>query len=464
MQARLKHYIEPRLKKKSSYNEAMGLVMLVPFDKVSFVWVRQHYAIRATHPTVKQHYSRTMLNRTTKSALWLGVIGMTLTGCASVPQDVAKHPQPVIMKPAEPAPAVTPPQRPTRPKSKPAKIPPLSGQALIEQLLPRNVLDRAGWAKDFQAAFRALNIKPNPKNSCAALAITEQESSFNAKPVVAGLPRIVRKEIGQRAEAYHIPEWTLDLTLSMQSPDGRTYAQRIDALRTENDLNGLYADLISTVPLGRQLLEGFNPVKTGGPMQVSLKFAEAHVKDTPYPYEQKGSLRDELFTRRGGLYFGVAYLLDYPVSYERMLYRFADFNAGRYASRNAAFQKAVSQLTGTAMDFDGDLLRYSGGSVSDQPSQTLQAVLTLAPGLKLSQDEIENDLRREKAADFERTQLFIRTFALAKEQDGHPLPPVALPEIRLNSPKITHGLTTARFAQRVEQRYKQCLVRYERLE
>lgn len=399
-----------------------------------------------------------------RTALRLGAIGMTLTGCAATPRDVAEHPQPVMTEPAEPVPAMTAPQRPKRTSSTPRPKALLSGQALIERLLPRNVQDRAGWAQDFQAAFKALKIKPSTRNICAALAITEQESSFNAKPVVAGLPRIVRNEIRQRAEAYHIPQWTLDLTLSMPSPDGRTYDQRIDALRTENDLNGLYTDMISTVPLGRSLLEGYNPVKTGGPMQVSLKFAEAQVKDTPYPFEQRGSLRDELFSRRGGLYFGVAYLLDYPVGYDRMLYRFADFNAGRYASRNAAFQKAVSQLAGIAVDFDGDLLRYAGGRVSDQPSQTLQAVLSLAARLKLSRDDIETDLRREKTADFEHTRLFSRIFALTKERDGRPSPPFTLPEIRLKSPKISQGLTTARFAQRVEQRYKQCLGRHEHLE
>jgi hypothetical protein len=55
------------------------------------------------------------------------------------------------------------------------------------------------------------------------------------------------------------------------------------------------------VPLGRRLFAGYNPVRTGGPMQVSIDFAERHANEKPYPYVIRGTIRDEVFTRRGGL-------------------------------------------------------------------------------------------------------------------------------------------------------------------
>ncbi|MEG3194254.1 DUF1615 family protein, partial [Lysobacter sp. D1-1-M9] len=108
------------------------------------------------------------------------------------------------------------------------------------------------------------------------------------------------------------------------------------------------------VPLGGRLFDGFNPVETGGPMQVSIPFAEANADRYPYPVH--ASIRHEVFTRRGGMYFGIAHLLGYQTPYTRKVHRFADFNAGWYASRNAAFQNAVAVATGRELALDGDLL------------------------------------------------------------------------------------------------------------
>jgi Protein of unknown function (DUF1615) len=118
--------------------------------------------------------------------------------------------------------------------------------------------------------------------------------------------------------------------------------------------------------------------------------------------------------RRSGLYFCIAHLFDYPIDYDQMIYRFADFNAGHYASRNAAFQAATSLVSGEHLALDGDLLRH-GGSAADPK--------------------------------------------LAERQKGAAPARAILPVIAITSPKITRQLTTEWFARRVDSRYKACLSR-----
>jgi hypothetical protein len=192
-------------------------------------------------------------------------------------------------------------------------------------------------------------------------------------------------------------------------------------------------------------------------MQVSITFAEAHAKERPYPYAVDGSIRHEVFTRRGGMYFGIAHLLGYRASYDKPLFRFADFNAGRYASRNAAFQNAVSVATGIPLDLDGDLIRYRKGKDGDKTSATETAVITLTGKLVMTPDEIHRALSGAHRHHFEDSDLYTRVFALADKRNGRPLPRATLPRIRLHSPKITRKLTTEWFATRVDQRYQRCM-------
>jgi hypothetical protein len=192
-------------------------------------------------------------------------------------------------------------------------------------------------------------------------------------------------------------------------------------------------------------------------MQVSIAFAERYAKEKRYPYPLPGSVRHEVFTRRGGMYFGIAHLLAYPANYDQMLFRFADFNAGHYASRNAGFQSAVSLLSKTSLVLDGDLLRH--GSSASEPSNTELATRKLAQRLDLSDGQIRNDLERGEEAGFERTKLYARTFELADEARGRPVPRAVVPRIRLESPKIQRKLTTSWFAHRVNDRYTRCIAR-----
>lgn len=326
-------------------------------------------------------------------------------------------------------------------------------RAQIVSLLPAKTLDRQGWATDITAAFAALGIEPSTKNICATLAVAGQESTFTTDPVVPGLGRIARAEIDRRAAQHHVPQMLVRAALLLKSPNGKRYDERLAAVRTERELSGIYVDFIGMVPLGQRLFAGSNPVHTGGPMQVSVAFAERQVRDRPYPYPINGTIRQEVFTRRGGVYFGIAHLLDYPVSYDRMLYRFADFNAGFYASRNAAFQNAVSLASGITLALDGDLIRYD----SREAGRTELAVRTLGQRLDLSDAQIRRALEQGQRLQFEQTTLYQRVFALAERTGRKPLPRAMLPRITLESPKITRTLTTEWFATRVDQRYRSCL-------
>jgi len=339
------------------------------------------------------------------------------------------------------------------PSQQAPRLSPAQVRAEIVRRMPADAPDRMGWATDIQTAFVAQRIDPGPENICAVLAVIAQESGFQADPSIPDLPRIAREEIDRRAAAHHIPKFVVDAALQIHSPDGRSYSDRLAHIRTERELSRIYEDLIASVPLGKRLFADFNPVQTGGPMQVNIAFAEANAGDYPYPVAS--SIRDEVFTRRGGLYFGIMRLLDYPTPYTRKVYRFADYNAGRYASRNAAFQNAVSIVTGIPLSLDGDLL--TPDAPLDRSGETERAVRAMANDLGIDDRAIRDALERSDRLDFGDTQLYVRTYALAEARAGKPLPRAMIPSIRLDSPKITRKLTTAWFAQRVDARYQSCM-------
>lgn len=321
--------------------------------------------------------------------------------------------------------------------------------------IPASVADRQGWATDIALALHAQSLTPNPENICSVLAVLEQESGYVADPVVPNLAKVSRAELERRAQAKRIPIFALNTALKLPSSDGRSYAERLAGVRTERELSDVYEDLVGRVPLGKRLFENWNPVQTGGPMQVSIPFAEQNARD--YPYEVQGSIRREVFTRRGGMYFGIAHLLGYETPYLRKVHRFADYNAGWYASRNAAFQNAVAVATGRDLALDGDLI--NPGAPLDQPGETERAVRELAPQLGLDERGIRRALGQGDQLAFNDSPLFRQVFAIAESLAGKPLPGEMIPGIRLESPKITRELTTAWFANRVYDRYRRCLAR-----
>ena len=329
---------------------------------------------------------------------------------------------------------------------------------MVAGYMPASVADKDGWAADIHSAMAVLEIPLTPDNICAVVSVTEQESGFRVDPPIPNLPKLAWAEIERQREKIGIPRLVLDAALSLQSSNGKSYRERLDAARTERDLSAVFEDMIGRVPMGRMFFEDRNPVRTGGPMQVSVAFAREHARLRKYPYPVVESIRDEVFTRRGGMYFGIAHLLDYPAPYDRYLYRYADFNAGHYASRNAAFQSALALLTGSKLELDGDLVHAVQGRDA-RIGATETAARSLATALRMGEAEIRRDLELGKRRDFERTELYRRVFAMADERGGKPVPRAVVPAIELHSVKFTRKLTTQWFAERVVTRHRQCLTR-----
>jgi Protein of unknown function (DUF1615). len=328
---------------------------------------------------------------------------------------------------------------------------PVDVASVVRQKMPASVKDKEAWAQALAKTFESQKLAPTKENICSVLAVAQQESNYQADPAVPGLGKIAWQEIDKRAERMHIPVFLVHTALKITSPNGKSYSERLDNVKTEKQLSAIFDDFINIVPMGQTLFGSLNPVHTGGPMQVSIAFAEAHTRN--YPWKMDGTVRQEVFSLRGGLWFGTYHLLNYPTSYTASIYRFADFNAGWYASRNAAFQYAVSKATGVKLALDGDLIRYD----SNEPGKTELAVRKLAGKLAMSDSEIHRQLQKGDSLAFEDTALYQAVYRIAQQKTGKTLVKEMLPGIQLESPKITRNLTTAWFAKRVDDRRAKCM-------
>jgi hypothetical protein len=227
-------------------------------------------------------------------------------------------------------------------------------------------------------------------------------------------------------------------------------------VRTERELSDVFEDFIGMVPMGKRLFGTANPIRTRGPMQVNVAFAHRYVAEHPYPYPSPKGIDDELFSRRGSVFFGVAHLLAYRAPYDKPLYRFADFNAGQYASRNAAFQQALASATGRAVTTDGALLPRNDAA---PPGATELAARAVATRSGIGDGAVRRALEDGRRAEFEDTPLYHRVFEAAERNEGRAIARAQVPTIDLQSPKISRHLTTAWYAAQVDRRYQRCVTR-----
>jgi hypothetical protein len=333
--------------------------------------------------------------------------------------------------------------------------------------------DRVGWATDVRDAIRRAGELPDEDHVCQVLAIIEQESGYDPDPAVPDLGAIAEAELDAELASLGPLSGLGKSALLDPVAEGQTlsFAERLRAVQTERDLDRLFREIVDfhqgRVPgasrvasqVFPKLMDRLNPVATAGSMQVSVAWARERAKADG---EEVAGVRDQLYERRGGVRYGTARLFAHEARYDDPIYRFADYNAGFYASRNAAFQELVGKLTERELTLDGDLLLWTAaGKPRDLDGQSVAALLAWRErsANDLTERRLRADLRLEKEAAFEQTDTWAKVRADAATRLGAAPPYARLPDVSLDSPKLRKDRTTAWFAERVDARYRDCLER-----
>ena len=325
-----------------------------------------------------------------------------------------------------------------------------------------NSADAQVWVTDVLSSLDTVGMVRTNESACAVMAVIEQESGYKEDPAVPGLSNLLANKIKKMEENLAV-KLALEVRLNQPMNSGKTFREGISLVKTERDLASWYSEFTASKYLG-PLLDRFGKgvddvVGTVGSMQVSIDYARRVAAQLG---QSSMNMRETLYTRRGGVLFGTAHLFYYPTHYEQMIYRFADYNAGHYASRNAGFQAMVAKLSGKPLSADGDLIAHD----AVQPNTTSQTQTALqqlfakkAPNI--STLTIAQDLALEKTLEFEQSTTYLTVTQLYRQKYGA-LITEQIPRISLKSEKITRNLTTEWYANSVNRRYQQCLAAAQR--
>ncbi len=329
-----------------------------------------------------------------------------------------------------------------------------------------DVEDAVGWAADVRDALLAADRPVDAEHVCQVLAVLEQESGYEPDPAVPGLARIVSDEIdAELARLGPLAGPARDVLL------GDAFTERVADVRTEREVDLLFREVVAAhearaPAVARvlravfpRLVERHNPIATAGSMQVGVAWAQEAAKGEGL---DRDTVRDLLYTRAGGVRWGTARLFVHDAPYDDSIYRFADYNLGPYASRNAAFQEQLAAVTGLDLALDGDLLRYDErGRPRRQDGETMQALLAWralhAPDLP--EPRVRRDARLEKTSDFEATATWARVRETYAARTGDEPVYARVPDVALDSPKLSRDRTTSWFATSAMRRYEACLSR-----
>ena len=236
-----------------------------------------------------------------------------------------------------------------------------------------------------------------------------------------------------------------DITLILskrKNPDPRLWAEKIVQYETKNDPR-MIAMILATLSkengpffiswkLECLASKVSSRSKTLGPISMNVNLARQvakRVDGKDYTVdEMKQMLCDSGLL---GLKYGIAYIDELisayhrdnsPITQEQIEFVAADYNAGTFSSRNAALQKQISKLAGTNLELDGDFLIYPGDDPTNPSLQVSQSESAIRQVLspQLTEQQIREDLKKEKTRDFENTQTYKLIKQKYTQQFGNP--------------------------------------------
>lgn len=341
----------------------------------------------------------------------------------------------------------------------------------VARFVRSDVTDKRGWAADVRLALKRAERPVDADHVCQVLAIVEQESGYEADPSVPGLGKVVKGELDRLFAKLGPAAAPARSALLDHVGAGATttFEQRLSAIRTEQDADVLYREIVDyhrarhpTLSramdlLAPDLVEAANPITTAGSMQVSVAWALEAAGD-----DGAAHVRDALYTRSGGLLYGTMRLFVHEADYDQPRYRFADYNAGVYASRNAALQAQLSAVTGRALALDGDFLLYDkDGDPRWKRSNSLDALYAFrdAHAPTWTDGQVRRDAKKEKSAAFDATVTVETLRSVYAAEKGRRPVYAQVPDVALESPKMKAGRSTKWFADSVQRRYDDCLGR-----
>jgi hypothetical protein len=277
------------------------------------------------------------------------------------------------------------------------------------------------WAEDISSMVIEEGFNPSKNNIAALLSQIERESSFHADPPVPNIKNIYNRGLREVKKKHPVLYKAVDKVGLVRKFKDK-YEPKILSVRTEGQLENVLKEIeedirfLKYIPNKDFIISNIKDViSTIGCMQLNLNKALELAAEKGENLT-KEEMRKKLYTREGGLKYGIRYLnkiVDVygekgEINKANANIIFAAYNSGIYSPRNASLQEQLNRIMGTHLIKDGDFLRYNkSGQPLQEKSNTEKVVINFVKrfNINLSEKDIREILLKEKTKEFDNSIL-----------------------------------------------------------